>query len=71
MRHCGLPLSQLFEIKQGRDQKLSDYFETTKALSHQVHKYFDDLFLDKFVMSLEEYDIKDETGQATLKDGAW
>ena len=31
-------LAQLFEIKQGKDQKLSDYYETMKTFGNQVHK---------------------------------
>ena len=65
-------LAQLFEIKQGKDQKLSDYYETMKAFGNQVHKYFDYSFLDKFVMNLEDYnDAGDEVKKTRIKGGAW
>ena len=65
-------LAQLFEIKQGKDQKLSDYYETMKAFGAQVHKYFDNSFLDKFVINLEEYkNTNDEVGTTSIKEGAW
>ena len=65
-------LAQLFEIKQGKDQKLSEYYETMKAFGNQVHKYFDNSFLDKFVMNLEEYNnARDEVGRTGIKEGAW
>mgnify|MGYP003320018837 FL=1 len=65
-------LAQLFEIKQGKDQKLSDYYETMKAFGSQVYKYFDESFLDKFVMNLDEYkNAKDEVAEGVLKEGAW
>ena len=65
-------LAQLFEIKQNKDQKLSDYYETMKAFGSQVSKYFKEDFLDKFVSNLDEFkNTNDLTEQNTLKKGAW
>ena len=65
-------LAQLFEIKQNKDQKLSDYYETMKAFGSQVRKYFNDDFLDQFVSNLDEYkNTKILTEQDALKKGAW
>ena len=65
-------LAQLFEIKQNKDQKLSDYYETMKAFGSQVSKYFAVDFLDKFVTNLEAYQAtSDSKVQDALKKGAW
>ena len=65
-------LAQLFEIKQNKDQKLSDYYETMKAFGSQVNKYFNEDFLDKFVSNLDEFkNTSSIIEQNKLKKGAW
>ena len=65
-------LAQLFEIKQNKDQKLSDYYETMKAFGSQVSKYFNEDFLDKFVSNLDEFkNTNSIIEQSKLKKGAW
>ena len=65
-------LAQLFEVKQNKEQKLSDYYETMKAFGSQFSKYFDTNFLDKFVSNLDEYkNTKDVDERDALKKGAW
>ena len=65
-------LAALFKLKQGKEEKLSDYYDKMKAFSVQVKKYLPDDVLHQFMTGLSLYkEERNFSTQEKMKKGAW